>query len=84
LVPWTTRNLWRYELCVDDLIGRIVSAAYDPQMTLAGIPAMVMACVKPITINYAMCVNPFASNEVWTTQNHSWWYEDITRIDAAQ
>jgi len=45
---------------------------------------MVMACVKPTVINYAKCVNPFATNTVKTAQIHSWWYEEITRIDPAQ
>jgi len=45
---------------------------------------MVMARVKPIAINYAMFVNPFATNVVKTAQIHSWWYEEIARIDPAQ
>jgi len=45
---------------------------------------MVMACVKPIAINYGMFVNPFATNAVKTAQIHSWWYEEIARIDPAQ
>jgi len=45
---------------------------------------MVMACVKPIAINYAMFVNPFATNVMKTAQIHSWWYEEIVRIDPAK
>jgi hypothetical protein len=45
---------------------------------------MVMACVKPIVINYTKIVNPFATNAVKTAQIHSWWYEEIARIDPAQ
>jgi len=43
-----------------------------------------MACVKPIAINSVMLVNPFATNAVKTAQIHSWWYEEIARIDPAQ
>jgi len=64
--------------------GLIVGTEYNAQTTLSGILAMVMARVKPIAINYAMFVNPFATNAVKTTQIHSWWYEEITRIDPAQ
>jgi len=52
--------------------GLIVGAEYNAQTTLSGFPAMVMAHVKPIAINYAMFVNPFATNAVKTAQNHSW------------
>jgi len=45
---------------------------------------MVMAHVKPIAINYAMFVNHFAKNAVKTAQIHSWWYEEIARIDPAK
>jgi len=64
--------------------GLIVGAEYNTQTTLSSVPAMVMACVKPIAINYVMFVNPFATNAVKTTQIHSWWYEEIVRIDPAQ
>jgi len=64
--------------------GLIVGAEYKPQTTLSGVPAMVMAHVRPIAINYAMFMNPFATNAVKTTQIHRWWYEEITRIDPAQ
>jgi len=45
---------------------------------------MIMACVKPIARRYEMFVNPFATNAVKTTQIHSWWYEEIARMDPAQ
>jgi len=45
---------------------------------------MVKAPVKPIAINQPMMVNPFAMNAVKTPQIHSWWYEEIARIDPAQ
>ena len=45
---------------------------------------MVMARVKPIAINYVMFVNRVATNAVKTAQIHSWWYEEIARIDPAQ
>jgi len=45
---------------------------------------MVMAHVMPITIIYAMFVNPFAPNAVQTAKIHSWWYEEIARIDQVQ
>jgi hypothetical protein len=61
----------------------LVGAEYNPQTTLAGIAAMVMARVKPIAMNHAMFLNPFATNAVKTVQIHSWWYDDIARIDPA-
>jgi len=64
--------------------GLIVSAEYNAQTTLSSVPAMVMARVKPIAINYAILVNPFATNAAKTTQIYSWWYEEIVRIDSAQ
>jgi len=64
--------------------GLIVGIEYNAQTTLSAIPAMVMACVKPIAINYAMIVNSFAMNAVKTALIHSWWYEEIARIDPAQ
>jgi hypothetical protein len=64
--------------------GLIVGAEYNAQTTLSGVPAMVMAHVKPIAINYVMFVNPFAPNAVKTAQIHSWWYKEIARIDPAQ
>jgi len=84
LVAWKAGNLWQYEPFVDDVTGLIVGAKYNTQTTLSGIPAMVMAHVKPITLNYAMFVNPFATNAVKTAQIHSWWYEEIARIDPAR
>jgi len=45
---------------------------------------MDMACVKPIGINYAMFMNPFAMNAVKTAQIYSWWYEEIAKADQAQ
>jgi hypothetical protein len=62
----------------------IIGAEYNAQTTLSGIPAMVIACVKPIAINYVMFVNHFATNAVKITQIYSWWYEKITRNDPAQ
>jgi len=64
--------------------GLIVGAEDNAQTTLSGVPAMVMARVKPIPIDNAMFVNPFATNAVKTAQIHSWWYEEIARIDPAQ
>jgi len=65
---------------VSDLI---VGAEYNAQTTVAGNTAMVMARVKPLAINYAMFVNPFATNAMKTAQIHSWRYEEIARIDPA-
>jgi len=84
LVAWKAGNLWQYEPVVDDMTGLIVGAEYNAQTTLSGVPAMVMACVKPIAIDYTMFVNPFAMNAVKTAQIHRWWYEEIARIDPAQ
>jgi len=76
--------VWRYEPFFDDMTGLIVSTKYNAQTTLSGVPAMVMARVKPIAINSGIFVNPFATNVVKTSQIHSWWYEEIARIDLAQ
>jgi len=52
LVAWNARNLWwRHECYVDDVSGLIVSAEYNAQTTLSGVPVMVMACVNPMAIN---------------------------------
>ena len=77
-------NLWRYEQFVDDVTGLIVGAEYNAQTTLSGVVAMIIALVKPIAINYAMIVNPFAMNAVKTAKIHSWRYDEIARIDPAQ
>jgi len=45
---------------------------------------MVMACVKPIAIDYVMIVYPYATNAVKTAQIHSWWYVESARTDPAQ
>jgi len=84
LVVWKADNLWRYEPFVDDVTGLIIGAEHNAQTTLTGVPAMVMARVKSIALNYAMFVNPFAMNVVQTAQIHSWWNEEIARIDPAQ
>jgi len=84
LVAWKAGNLWRYEPFVDEVTGLVVVAEYNAQTTLSGVPAMVMARVKHIAIDYVMFVNPFATNAVKTAQIHSWWYEEIARIDPAQ
>jgi len=64
--------------------GLIVGTEYNAQTMLPGVPAMVMSHVKPIAINYVMFVNSFATNAVKTAQIHSWWYEEIARIDPTQ
>jgi len=84
LVASKAGNLWRYELFVGNVPGLNVGAEYNAQMTFSGVSAMAMAGVKPIAINCAMLVNPVATNAVKTAQLHSWWYEDIARIDPAQ
>jgi len=66
------------------MTGLIVGAEYNAQTTLAGVPAMDMASAKPTAINYATYVNPLAMNAVKTAHIHSWWYEEIPRIDPAQ
>jgi len=72
LVAWSAAHLWRYEPCVEEVTGLIVGAEYNAQLTFSGVPAMVIAHVKPIVINYVMCVNPFATKVVKTPQIHSW------------
>jgi hypothetical protein len=64
LVAWKAGNLWRYKPFVDDVTGLIIGTEYSAQTTLSGVLAIVMARVKPITIRYAMFVNPFATNAV--------------------
>jgi len=61
-----------------------MGTGYNAQTTLSGVPAMVMARVKPLAINYAIFVDLFATNAVKTAQIHIWWYEEIARIDPAQ
>jgi len=51
--------------------GLIVGPEDSTQTTLSGAPAMVMAHVKPLAMNYAMFVNPFTTNVVKSTQIHS-------------
>jgi len=65
------------------MIGLIISTNYNAQATLSGVCAMIMACVKPLTVNYEMFMNPFATNLVKTAQINSWWYENTARIDPA-
>jgi hypothetical protein len=84
LGTWKAGNQWRYKPFIDDETSLINDAEYNAQVTLSGILAMVMACVKPIAINHAMFVNPFATSAVKTTQIHSWWYKEIARINPAQ
>jgi len=72
LVGCKAGNLWQYEPFIDDLTGHIVGAEYNAQKTLSIVPVMVMACVKPIPINYAIFLNPIATNAVKTAQIHSW------------
>jgi len=64
--------------------GLIIGAEYNAQKTVSGVPAMGMACVMPIGINYVMFVNLFATNAVKTPQIHSWWYGKIARIYPEQ
>jgi len=47
--------------------GLIVGAEYNTQTAFTGIPVMVMACMKPIAMNYTMIVNPFATNPAIST-----------------
>ena len=84
MVAWKAGNLWRYEPFVDEVTGLIAGAEFNAQITLSGVPAMVMARVKPIAIKYVMIVNPFSTDAVKTAQIHSWWYEEFARIDPAQ
>jgi len=51
LVAWIAGNLWRFELCVDDVTGIIVGEDYNAHTTLSGVLVMVMARVKPIDIS---------------------------------
>jgi len=84
LVAWEAGNLWRYDPIDDDVTGLIIGAEFNYETTLSGIPVMVMARGKPITINYPMLVNPFGMNAVKTAQSRSWSYEEVARIDPVQ
>jgi len=64
--------------------GLIVGAEYNTQTSLPGIQGMVMGHVQPIVMDYAMFVNPIATNGMKTAQPHSWWYGEIAWIDPAQ
>jgi hypothetical protein len=43
-----------------------------------------MVAVNPLAITQAMFVNSFATNAVISPQTHSWWHEEISRINPAQ
>ena len=64
--------------------GLIVRAEYNDQTTHSGILAMAVVCGKSIAINYVMFVISFAMNVVKPAHIHSYWYEEIARIDPAQ
>jgi len=66
---WT---VWRYERFVDDVTGLIIGGEYNARTTHSDVPALVMAHMKPIAINYGMIVSPLATNAVKTTHIHSW------------
>jgi len=68
---------------VDDVTGLIVGAEYNAQTPLSGIPAIVMACVKPLAIDYTMFVNLFEPYAIMTAQIHWWKVVDIAKIDPA-
>lgn len=84
MVAWNTGNLRRNEPIVDDLTGLMVCTEYNVRTTPYGIPAIVIAHVKQIAINYRIFVNLSVMNVVQTTQMHSGWYEEIGRNDPAQ
>jgi len=84
LVAWTAANLWQYEPFVDDVTGLMVSPEYNAQKTISGVPVMVMSHVKPKAIDYSMFAIPFAMNGAKISHIHSWWSEEIARIDPAQ
>jgi len=64
--------------------GLIVPVEYQSQRTLQPVPGIIMVCVKAKDTDYAVFVNFFATHTVGTVQIHSWWYEDIARMDPAQ
>jgi hypothetical protein len=84
LVACMAWNLWGYEPFVEGTTGLIVGAECNTQTSPSGVPAIGMACVEPIAMNYAMFVNSIAINAVKTTYIHSWRYKEITRVDPAQ
>jgi len=69
---------------VDIIAGLCVGAGHNAQTYLSSFPAIVMAQVKLIPINYVISVNPFATNAVKTTLIHPWWCDETGRIHPAQ
>jgi hypothetical protein len=84
LFAWNAGYRWRYEPFVDYVTGLTIGKAYYAQTIFSGIPAIIVARVKSIAINYAMFVNRFATNAVKTAQINIWWYEEIARTDPVQ
>ena len=64
--------------------GLIVCAEYNTQTTRSSVPAMVTVRAKRIAINYAMFLNPIATNAVKTAQSNCWWFEELSRIVPGQ
>jgi len=83
LVAWKAGNLRGYEPFVD-VTSLTIGTEYDTQITLPGVPVIVMVPMKPIAINYATFTNSIATNAVNTAWIQSWSYEEIARIDPAQ
>jgi hypothetical protein len=67
VLKWKAANLSGYKFCVDNVTGLMISSEYNILTTLSGILVIVIACVKPIAIKYAMIVNPFGTNSAKTT-----------------
>jgi len=71
LIAGKATNLARFEPIDDIVTGLIVGAEYNAQRTVAGVPVLVKARVKPIVISYGIIVNSFATNVVKTTWIYS-------------
>jgi len=70
--------------CVDDMTGLVVGTPHNVQTMISDVPVMFMVGMKSIGIQYAMIVNPVATQVVMTAQIHHWGYEAIARIDSDQ
>jgi len=84
LVAWKTGHLLQYKPSVDNITALIVGTAFNAQTSPSSARAIVMAYMKPTAINYAMCENLIAMNVGKAAKIHSCWYEEVTRVDAAQ
>jgi hypothetical protein len=70
-VAWKASNLWRYQSFFHDVTGFILSTKYITHTTISVVLAIIIACIKPVHVSYAMLLNPFPKNVGKATQIHS-------------